>query len=247
MALNSSLPSELQPAPGVVSCPRDGAGEPGHPTFGTAMQPGSLHVTTAGNRLLGFGKNINGAGMAAVQTIGNVEDPAPIKPVLRLCPSCRTGTHGSVPCHAAGGTCSCHELVACPMCVCQTPTGWKQPSSSRWELPGTNGALRAAATPLLQGCSPSPVRVPSRLLPRDWVAPSERRRLRQRASPVPRGSGPRQRPAVAPHPPKPYATEGPFVSPLPSRYLLFSSSLFFPLHSSLKKTTDFPACLLVLY
>lgn len=89
MALNSSLPSELQPAPGAVRCPRDGAGEPGHPAFGTAMQPGSLRVTTAGNRPLEFGKNINGAGMAAVQTIGNVGDPAPIKPALRLCPSCR--------------------------------------------------------------------------------------------------------------------------------------------------------------
>lgn len=47
------------------------------------------------------------------------------------------------------------------------------------------------------------------------------------------------------HPPEPHTTEVLFVPPLPSHYLHFSS--FPPTFLIKEKTTDFPACLPVLY
>lgn len=53
-------------------------------------------------------------------------------------------------------------------------------------------------------------------------------------------------PSVPSHPVVPRTTKAP-LSHSPQVAIFFSPLFFPPLHSSLKKTTDFPACLLVLY
>jgi len=85
--------------------------------------------------------------------------------------------------------------------------------------------------PKAQGCSQSP-----RIIPKLKDAPSPQGCLYS-----PEGS-----PAVPSHPEVPRTTKGPLSHPLQVA-LSFSPLYFFPLRSSLKKTTDFPACLLVLY
>lgn len=73
MALNSPLPRESQPAPGAARCPRDGAGAPGHPPLGTAVEVGDGR-----KGLLGCGNGESGATVALAQTAGDVVDSAPI-------------------------------------------------------------------------------------------------------------------------------------------------------------------------
>lgn len=153
------------------------------------MQLGSPDVTTAGNWLLGFGKTINGAGMAVVQTISDVVDLwtwHPSNPVphrhryelaARVPPSLVMQLVAVV---RATGSSHIPHISARP-----TQAG----SSVQAQLP--RGSCReplvpcvpVAPRPLLWGYSQSPGGAwprqgpfsPPALLPQDWVAPVERR------------------------------------------------------------------------
>lgn len=217
------------------------------------MQLGSPRVVTAGNGMTGFGKDVTraatafglngwqGGGPSTYQTgaasVFVVPHQHQRELVARAAPSLVTQL---VALACATSSLPVPRVSARPSQAGSTvPGGCHSPfSGCWWLLQPPRDALRALGVP-------GPSGVPSGR-GTGWPRRSEGVRSSVPAQ-CPENRGFWQHPAAAPRPPKPHAAEGSFVSPMPSRYLLFSSSLFFPLHSSLKKTTDFPACLLVLY